>query len=282
MPTEAHVQRDALPEYSVLISVYNRDVPAWFEEAVESMASQSWTPREIVIVEDGRLTEELYATEQRCVDRHPELIRIVALEKNQGLPAAMRRGVQECRCEWIARMDADDISEPKRCEEELRMAMAENADIVGCDCEEFFDSIQNSEAKRLFPSTHDELVSFSRRRTPFCHPAVMMKKTAVQRAGNYRDVYLQEDYDLFVRMFTSGCRGCSVKKILYHVRIGKEFYARRGGVRYVKALLSYNVYLLRSGWMNPVDFVMRSCGNILVGLSPVAVRSWCYRRLLRK
>ena len=78
-------------------------------------------------------------------------------------------------------MDADDISEPNRCEEELSMALAENADIVGCDCEEFFDTIQNPAAKRLFPATHDELVAFSRRRTPFCHPAVMMKKSAVLR-----------------------------------------------------------------------------------------------------
>ena len=282
MPMEVQAQLDTLPEYSVLISVYNRDIPAWFEEAVESMAGQSLRPREIVIVEDGCLTEALYAAEQRCVDRYPELIRTVTLEKNQGLAAAMRRGVQECQCEWIARMDADDISEPNRCEEELSMALAENADIVGCDCEEFFDMIQNPAAKRLFPATHDELVAFSRRRTPFCHPAVMMKKSAVLRVGNYRDVYLHEDYDLFVRMLAGGCRGCSVKKILYHVRIGKKFYGRRGGVKYVRALLRYNVYLLQSGWMRPVDFVMRSCGNILVGLSPVAVRSWCYRRLLRK
>lgn len=282
MPIEIHNPSEVFPEYSVLISVYNRDVPAWFEEAIESMAAQSLRPREIVIVNDGRLTPELYAAEQRCMERHPEQIRIIALEENQGLAAAMRYGVQECRCEWIARMDADDVSEPKRCEEELRMAMAENADIVGCDCEEFLDAIHNPTAKRLFPSTHDELLRFSRRRTPFCHPAVMMKKSAVLRVGNYRDVYLHEDYDLFVRMLADGCQCCSVKKILYHVRVGKDFYARRGGIKYVKALLGYNVYLLRSGWMRPVDFIMRSCGNVLVGLSPVEVRSWCYRRLLRK
>lgn len=282
MPDEVFIQPDALPEYSVLMAVYHGDTPAWYEEAVESMANQSLPPREIVIVEDGRLTDALYAAGKRCMARHPELIRIVAQEQSQGLAAAMRYGVQKCRCEWIARMDADDISEPTRCEEELRMAAAEQADIVGCDCEEFFDSIQNPAAKRLFPATHDELVRFSRRRTPFCHPAVMMKKTAVLESGNYRDVYLHEDYDLFVRMLAHGCRSCSVKKILFHVRIGREFYGRRGGVQYVKTLLGYNVQLLRSGWMRPSDFIMRSCGNILVGLAPVPLRAWFYRRLLRK
>lgn len=275
-------QQGVLPDYSVLISVYHQDRPEWFEAAVDSMAKQTLPPYEIVIVEDGRLTEALYSAEKRCMERYPEWVRIVRLEKNQGLAAAMRQGISECRCEWIARMDADDISEPARCEEELRMAMAEGADIVGCDCEEFFETIQNPTAQRLFPASHDDLVRFSRRRTPFCHPAVMMKKSVVMAVGNYKDVYLHEDYDLFVRIFAHGYRGCSVKKILYHVRVGRDFYYRRGGRRYVKALLNYNVQLLRSGWMKPMDFILRSCGNILVGLAPVAVRSWCYRRLLRK
>ncbi|MGN1020630.1 MAG: glycosyltransferase [Aristaeellaceae bacterium] len=281
--TQADMLRQAdLPEYSVLLSVYHRDTPQWFERAVDSMAGQSLPPREIVIVEDGALTEALYAAEQRCIARYPSLVRIVTLPENQGLATAMNHGLAHCRCEWIARMDADDVSAPARCEEELRLAMAEQADIVGCDCEEFLEDIAQPAAKRLFPATHDELVRFSRRRTPFCHPAVMMRKSAVQAAGNYRDVYLHEDYDLFVRMLSCGSRGCSVKRILYHVRIGREFYARRGGARYVGALLRFNVHLLATGWMKPADFIMRSCGNILIGLAPVGVRSWCYRRLLRK
>lgn len=282
MMGESFEQQQILPEYSVLISVYHQDRAEWFEAAVDSMARQSLPPHEIVIVEDGQLTDELYSAEKRCIERYPDWIRVVSLEENRGLAAAMRRGICECRCEWIARMDADDISEPTRCEEELRMAMAEGADIVGCDCEEFIDTIQNPTAKRLFPASHDELIRFSRRRTPFCHPAIMVKKSAVLEAGNYKDVYLHEDYDLFVRIFAHGYRGCSVKKILYHVRVGRDFYYRRGGMRYVKALLTYNVQLLRSGWMKPIDFILRSCGNILVGLAPVGLRSWFYRRLLRK
>lgn len=282
MMGESFEQQQILPEYSVLISIYHQDRAKWFEAAVDSMAQQSLPPHEIVIVEDGQLTDELYSAEKRCIERYPDWIRVVSLEENRGLAAAMRRGICECRCEWIARMDADDISEPTRCEEELRMAMAEGADIVGCDCEEFIDTIQNPTAKRLFPASHDELIRFSRRRTPFCHPAIMVKKSAVLEAGNYKDVYLHEDYDLFVRIFAHGYRGCSVKKILYHVRVGRDFYYRRGGMRYVKALLTYNVQLLQSGWMKPIDFILRSCGNILVGLAPVGLRSWFYRRLLRK
>ena len=123
---------------------------------------------------------------------------------------------------------------------------------------------------------------FSRRKVPFCHPAVMMKKSAVLRAGNYHSVFPHDDYDLFVRMLATGSVGYNVKKILFHVRVSEDFYKRRGGFAYVWTLLKYNAELLKMGWMSPVDFFVRSCGNIIFGLAPVGVRGWLYRRLLRK
>ena len=280
--TEDTVRMDKLPAYSVLMSVYAKDNPEWFEEAVISMAEQSHTPEEIVIIADGEIGSALKSAQQRCVERYPELIRCYQLEKNVGLAMAMNYGIDKCSCEWIARMDADDVSDPKRCEEELIMALEEKADIVGCDSEEFVGTIDNPRSKRVFPQSHDELVKFSRRKVPFCHPAVIMKKSAVLRAGNYHNVFPHDDYDLFVRMLATGSRGCTVKKILFHVRVSDDFYKRRGGIRYVYTLLKYNVELLRSGWMKPVDFFVRSCGNIIFGLAPVSVRTWLYRRLLRK
>ena len=272
----------ALPPYSVLMSVYIKDVPEWFELSVESMADQTHRPEEIIIIADGEITPALKEAQQKCIDRHPGLIRAIALEKNVGLAEAMRFGVTECRCEWIARMDADDISDPRRCEEELKLALEKNADIVGCDSEEFIGSIDNPKSRRVFPASHEELVAFSRRKVPFCHPAVMMKKSAVLRADNYHNVFPHDDYDLFVRMLATGSIGCTVKEILFHVRVSEDFYKRRGGVKYVLTLLDYNVQLLKMGWMRPTDFIVRSCGNIIFGLAPVGLRAWLYRRLLRK
>lgn len=272
----------ALPDYSVLMSVYIKDIPEWFELAVESMANQTHRPKEIIIISDGEITPELCSAQQRCIDRHPELIRTIALEKNVGLAEAMRLGITECRCEWIARMDADDVSDSRRCQKELILALEKDADIVGCDSEEFIGDISNPKSRRVFPASHEELVDFSRRKVPFCHPAVMMKKSAVLRAGNYHNVFPHDDYDLFVRMLATGSVGCTVKEILFHVRVSEDFYKRRGGVKYVLTLLGYNFRLLKTGWMKPSDFIVRSCGNIIFGLAPVHLRSWLYRRLLRK
>ena len=281
-PRTAGEAVSGLPPYSVLMSVYAKDRAAWFEEAIECMANQSWPPEEILIVEDGPIPEELHCVEEACMNRHPGVIRRMALEKNVGLGKALHAGVEKCACEWIARMDADDVSDLTRCEKELRAAQEKNADMVGCDCTEFTESVDHTMAYRLFPESHEELIRFSRRRTPFCHPAVMMQKSAVLKAGNYQSVHLLEDYDLFVRMLARGAVGCTVKEILFHVRVSEDFYSRRGGLRYVSELLKFNARLLKKGWMSPADFLARSGGNIVVGLAPRALRIWIYRRLLRK
>lgn len=274
--------KNQFPEYSVLMSVYANDHPDWFETALQSMLDQTVPPTEFVIVEDGPLTEGLLRVLDIYTAKHPQLIRRVALSECGGLGNAMRCGVLECACDWIARMDADDIAAAQRCEAELQAAIDHNADIVGCDCEEFFESPEIRENRRLFPETHEELIRFSRRRTPFCHSAVMMKRSAVLDAGNYRDERLLEDYDLFVRMFENGAVGYNVKRVLFYIRVSRDFFNRRSGWGYTNRLLKFNVRLLRRGWMRSGDFIVRSAGNILVGLAPGGVRELIYKKVLRK
>ena len=142
---------------------------------------------EIIVIEDGPVSPALHEAILACGESCPQTLRCAPRPEHCGLAAAMHWGVLQCRNEWIARMDADDYSDPARCADELALALRENVDIVGCDCEEFIGSVDHPVSRRLFPADHDAIVAFSRRRTPFCHPAVMMKKSAVLRAGNYRD-----------------------------------------------------------------------------------------------
>ena len=246
------------------------------------MIHQTWAPDEIILIQDGPISEELRCMVQKLIRENGKLIRYFSFEENKGLAEAMRVGVMECRNEWIARMDSDDISDVRRCESELKKALSVGADMVGCDCEEFIGTIDQCKSKRIFPENHEELIRFSKHRVPFCHPAVMMKKSFVLKAGNYQTVGLVEDYDLFVRMLASGAIGCTVKEILFHVRVNTDFYNRRGGWAYVKSLLVFNRKLLKMKWMSPMDFAVRSCGNILLGMAPVSVRTWLYRKVLRK
>ncbi|MFR5731884.1 MAG: glycosyltransferase [Clostridium sp.] len=116
--------------YSVLMSVYKKERPEYLHAALKSMTGQSWRPSEIVLVCDGPLTTELEAV-LKDAEFH-SLLKTVRLEKNAGLGAALAKGLPECSCEWVARMDSDDIAASNRCEKQLRYS----GDISGNGCPE--------------------------------------------------------------------------------------------------------------------------------------------------
>ena len=121
--------------------MFEKDRALWFEQSIESMKKQSFPPDEILIIEDGPVSEEISKVVAKCVAKNPSLVKNIKLTNNMGLAEAMRIGVIEAKNEWIARMDADDIADPFRCEEELRLAMKNGADMVSCNYKEFIDSI---------------------------------------------------------------------------------------------------------------------------------------------
>jgi glycosyltransferase involved in cell wall biosynthesis len=246
------------------------------------MIHQTITPTEIVIVEDGPVTIKIQGVFDRLKLQYPNLLKTIALERNMGLGEALRVGVLACNNEWIVRMDSDDYSVPQRCKMQFLAQQRENADMIGCDINEFTGVPQNVVAKRVFPEKHEDIYKFGRRRTPFAHPGIMMRKTKVLEAGNYRSAHLHEDYDLFIRMLMNGCRGYTVKQPLVYMRVSEDFYARRGGVPYLKTLLRNNIRLYKSGWMGVNDFIARSGANIITCLMPNRIRDLIYKKLLRK
>ena len=107
-------------KFSVLMPVYFKENPEYFNIALESVVSQTLMPDEIVIVKDGALTPELDAVIENFTSKYPELFNIVALERNVGLGEALRIGVLNCNNEVIARMDSDDICHKERFKKQLK------------------------------------------------------------------------------------------------------------------------------------------------------------------
>ena len=97
-------------KFSVLMSVYVKENPAFLEEAVESIIHQTLKPSEVVIVEDGPLTPELYQVLEKLEAQSSIPIKRCPLEQNRGLGLALQYGVLQCQYDVIARMDTDDIA----------------------------------------------------------------------------------------------------------------------------------------------------------------------------
>ena len=198
--------------YSVLMSVYKKERPEYLHAALKSMTGQSWRPSEIVLVCDGPLTTELEAVLEDI--EFQGLLKTVRLEQNAGLGAALAKGLPECSCEWVARMDSDDIAASNRCEKQLRyLETYPETDVLSGTIAEFQGEAQTErEAKqsivsrKCVPRTQTEVASYIKMRNPVNHPCVMFRKSKALTAGGYQPCPLFEDYDLWVRMFQAGCR----------------------------------------------------------------------------
>lgn len=269
--------------YSVLMSVYYKENPKWLEESIKSMINQTIITNDFVIVKDGKLTKELDEIISEYLKKYPDIFHIIELENNIGLGPALAIGLKECKNELIARMDSDDISDKYRCEKQInKFKEDEKLDIIGSNIAEFIDNIKNIQAYRILPEEDEEIKKFAKRRNPFGHPSIMFRKSRVIEAGNYRSYYLCEDYDLWVRMIMNNAKCYNFQDNLVYMRIGKDFYKRRGGIKYLKSILKFKKEQYKKGFYSSKDFMISSCASIFVCLMPNKVRDYLYRNILRK
>ena len=270
-------------KYSVLMSVYSKEKPEWLDLSMRCMFDQTIKPSEFVLVEDGKLTDELYQVIDKYKQKYPEILKIVIIPENVGLGLALKKGIEECSYEYIARMDSDDYCLPERIERELEIFKKNpNFGMVGTNVSEFIDNIENVICNVILPETNEEIIAFSKKRNPFRHPSILFKKSEVLKAGNYRDFHLCEDYDLWLRMIRNDCLCYNVQGIYVFVRIGKDFYKRRGGKKYFESIKKLKKEQLEIGYFSKVEYLKSIIPHAIVCFMPNYMRDFVYRRFLRK
>lgn len=270
-----------LPAFSVLLPVYARDDAAQFRRAVGSAtADQTLRPAELVVVRDGPVGAGLQAVLDDLVAGSATggvPVRIVRIAGNVGLARALQAGLRACRHEIVARVDADDVCVPGRFAVQVPMVVA-GLDIVGSAIAEFEDDESVTGVVRVPPLTQEDIARRARFASPFNHPSVVYRRSAVARAGGYRDLPLMEDYWLFARMIADGARSANVAEPLVLYRVGAGAYRRRGGWRLLRSELALQRLLLATGFTTPRQFVRNVAVRGGYRLVPQALRKWGYRR----
>ena len=265
-------------KYSVLMSLYKKEKPEYLRLAIDSMLNQTVPPDEIVMVEDGPLTDELYAV----LDEYPMLHR-VKNETNLGLGLALNVGLKKCRNELVARMDTDDCSKPERCEKQLlRFAKKPYLAIVGSHIDEFVGDVSNVISQRVVPTTSKEIYDYAKRRSAFNHPAVMYSKTAVLDAGGYADLKRNQDVDLFGRMQFLGYKAENIDEALLWFRSSDELAKRRKSWQNTWSYIATIRKFWKMGYSSFVDYAMVGIAQTGMYIMPVKLQNFVYRKFLRK
>lgn len=268
--------------FSVLMSVYYQEHPAWLRQSLDSVFSQTAAPAEVVLVEDGPLTTELEAVVADYERRHAEL-HVIRTSENRGLGPALATGLEHCSHELVARMDTDDIALPTRFERQLA-AFEKHPDIDVCSTwiNEFYEDPAQIVSVRRLPERPEELYEYGKRRNPANHVTVMFRKSSVIRSGGYLDYPLFEDYYLWTRMLTAGCRFYCLPEALQLVRTSPQMYARRGGFRYALTEAHFQFYLFGLRYISWRTFLSNLIIRFAIRILPLRLRGWLYRRALRR
>ena len=271
-------------EISVLMSVYIKERPEFLERALESIFNQTLKPKEFVLVKDGTLTGELEMIlhkERKKFEENNIAFICVQLENNMGLGIALQKGLEKCSCDYVARMDSDDIAVRDRFEVQAEY-MQKNTDVsvVGGYISEFIEEGKSLRTK-IMPLNHEELYKYGKYRNPLNHMTVFFRKKDVLEVGGYQPMPGLEDYYLWSRMLAKKYRIANIDKVLVNARLG-NFSNRRGGLGYFLTYFRLRKIQNKLHYTNISEFIIGIMFTALITLAPNNIRGGLYKVLRKK
>jgi glycosyltransferase involved in cell wall biosynthesis len=184
------------PAVSVIIPVYNTD--RFVAQTIESVLTQTFGDFELIAIDDGS-TDRSREILDEFAKRDPR-VRVVS-RANKGLVETLNEGLSLARGPLVARMDADDLCDPRRIELQVR-SLTDDPRLVAVGCSAAaIDEEGNVLGDYSTPATHEEIeVSHLKGHSAIHHPSVMFRTDVVRRLGGYRDLVPCEDFDLWLRL----------------------------------------------------------------------------------
>lgn len=239
---------------SVVMSVYNAE--KYLAEAVDSILAQTYEDFELILIND-KSTDSSGEILHRYAEQDGRVV-LLENQENMGLTKSLNRGLAVAKGEYIARMDADDISVPERFAIQVKF-LDENPDYSFVSCiGRYIDENGNPEQLRLFPETNEEIYAMMPKVDAVMHPGVMFRREDIAKIGNYcEDFRVVQDYDLWFRGMAAGYKFYNFQEPLvlfrrnesYNTRKSKayrmvDYRVRKKGYKINKIPLHKRVYLV--------------------------------------
>ncbi len=187
---------------SVIMSTYKED-ERLLRESIESILNQTYRDFEYIIILDypdndvHKSVIEEYALKD---DR----IHFYINEKNMGLTDSLNRGLSLCHGEYIARMDADDISLPDRLERQMKYLEKNHYDLIGGITEMINENGSLLYSIKSVPTDPKKINKALRYSQCIAHPTWLGRKEVFEKNAGYRHMPLCEDYDFILRAVLNG------------------------------------------------------------------------------
>lgn len=204
------------PYITVLMPVYNAE--RYIQEAVASVLQQTFGNFELLIINDGSTDRTL-----QIINQFNDARIVVHTQTNQGVAAALNKGLHLARAPYVVRFDADDICYPERLQIQYDFMEANPCYTIIGSAADYIDA----DGSYLFTHrpvafTNDELQNLPYRFCPFIHSTICYRRDAILKRGGYNELaYTFEDHFLWACILTHE-KACNLPQPLIKVRLNPE------------------------------------------------------------
>ena len=224
-----------MPKVTVLMPVYNGE--KYLREAIDSILNQTFTDLEFLIINDGSTDN----SEKIIKTYNDKRIKLINNETNLKIAATLNKGIELSQGEYIARMDADDISLPNRLEIQVKY-MDSHPDIGVCGS--WYKNFGLKKGIIKLPENNTDIKASMLFLCPVCHPTVLFRKNLFNNLGlKYRlDAINAEDYYLWLDAALKNVKFKNLQKVLvnYRAHLNQIGYAQTNEQLHLSSLLRLN------------------------------------------
>lgn len=263
---------------SVISTTYDKETAENLDACLASVFSQTVLPEKVILVGDGKLTDDMYAVIEKYKNAYA-IFTYHETEENLGNWYASNTAVHLCQTDIVAKIDSDDILLPTYVEK-MKAAFEENEiDICGVFINEFDDETKESLSVKKTPVSHEEIYAYARRRNPFNNPGIAFLRELAEKIGVYNEMKRCEDYDFVVRMLMAGAKGMNIGEILVDYRTSKANIVRRKNFDNTKWFIISRWRIHKMGFSSFSDFFITSAAQLVLFLMPLKLTEKFYAKM---
>jgi glycosyltransferase involved in cell wall biosynthesis len=252
------------PLISVVMAVFNES-PEYIILSINSILNQTLSDFELLLIDDSTSADTISAID--TLTKLDSRIQLLRGQEHFGFVKALNIGLRQAQGKYIARMDGDDISLPKRFE--LQVAFLENnpdVAVVGGSMN-IINETGKVTSHRSYATSFPKVILFTLMRNPLAHPTVMFRKEIVEKGFYYDETFLKaEDLELWLRLINHGYKISNVPDTLLSYRVDGDLAHKRIGENFT---YNYKARKKNFSWRIPlwniVSIVIAKIYTILPG-----------------
>ena len=209
---------------SIIMSTYKEEENL-LRESIESILNQTYKDFEFIIILDHPEND----LHKRIIEKYSKIdnrIRFFVNEKNIGLTGSLNRGLSLAKGEYIARMDADDISLPYRLERQLEYIKKNQYDLIGGITQMIDEDGNSIYSIQKVPTDFNKIKKALRYGQCIAHPTWLGRKEVFDYLNGYRNIPLCEDFDFTLRVVLNGFKISNLNETVLKYRMTKNSISR--------------------------------------------------------